>query len=808
VTSELDRLQLALPKRYTLLSELDRGGMSRVYLAREQLPDREVAIKVFDEKLSAQLGRERFVREVELTSQLGHPYIVPIHAAGDAEGALYYVMPFIRGESLRDRLEREGRLPIEDALRITEQVAGALAHAHEKGVIHRDIKPANILFHGGHAVVADFGIARALRVAEAKGTLTHAGTSLGTPDYMSPEQISGDDEVDERTDVYALACVLYEMLGGQPPFHSRTRQATLARHLADTMPSLRGLRDAVPKHIEDAIRRALSKAPVDRFSSVDDFVRALRQPSALAAKHPETGSGARRPYSAWATPWRLSGIAVLAAALGVAWNAWMADGPSPATAESQGRIGVAVVPPDNLTGDPTFDLKARALAEEVTAQLTQEPQMAPIGPNTVRYYHDLNLSPASLMDSLGVQHLLTGSLELRGGQLLARIWETGRGPDQDTPLTFDPVPLASVDSAFTEFAALIVKNFLSRHDLNARVGAARPDYGPGRDAWLQGDALLALRTPEGVRGALTRYREALRLEPTLALAYAGLSQAYALALTYRYDLGEPPYEVAARAFEAADSAILLDPALADGYAARGYINVLLEMDVDAAESDFRRADQLAPNDAGQLSWSARVLGARGSVDEALDFARRARDLDDREAGRHMAVAPLALQAGYYDEAIASAQAALQIQPDLSRASWREALALALSGRAEECVSLPLGAYELVRAICLRRAGREDLASQMVEAAGEALEEGRPANPGYLNDLAADILATYYADRGDATSAARWLTMAFQISPVGVDGYLLRSELFAPVANDPEFASTLASIRGESLSRVSELRARL
>jgi tetratricopeptide (TPR) repeat protein len=802
VTSELDRLQLALPKRYTLLRELDRGGMSRVYLAREEMPDREVAIKVFDEKLSAQLGRERFVREVELTSQLGHPYIVPIHAAGDAEGALYYVMPFVRGESLRDRLEREGRLPIEDALRITEQVAGALTHAHEKGVVHRDIKPANILFHGGHAVVADFGIARALRVAETKGTLTHAGTALGTPDYMSPEQISGEEDVNERTDLYALACVLYEMLGGQPPFHSRTRQATLARHLADTMPSLRGLRDAIPKHVEDAIRRALSKAPVDRFASVEEFVQALRNPAPAPTGRAASGvQGGHRSYPSWATPWRLAGIAVLVAAIGLAWNAWLVEEPTPAIAGSRQRVAVAVLPPENRTGDPTLEVKALSLAEEVTAQLTREPELAPIGPNTVQWYQQLGLSPALLMDSLGVDALLTGTLELRNGLLMTRVWETDRDQDQSTPLTFEPIPVTAVDSLLTSYAREIVERFMRRHGLDESFTATLPEYGSGRDAWLQGDALLALRTAEGVRGALARFQEAIRLEPTLALAYAGLSSAYALSLTYRYDLGEGPYEVAAKAFAAADSAILLDSALSDGYAARGYVNVLLEMDIDGAEADFRRAGALAPNDASQLSWSARVLAARGSVDEALDSARRARDLDDREAGRHMAVAPLALQGGYYDEALSAAQAALRIQPDLSRAVWREALALALSGREEECLSLQLGAYELVRAVCMRRAGREDLATQMVSDAEVALEEGRVVNPGYLNDLAADILATYYGDLGDAANAARWLTKAFEISPVGVDGYLLRSELFALVADDPEFASALTDARNDAKNRV-------
>jgi serine/threonine-protein kinase len=275
LASEFERLQAALPKRYTLLRELDIGGMSRVYLAREALPDRDVAIKVFDEQLSARLGRERFVREVEVTSKLSHPHIVPLYAAGEADGTLYYVMPFIGGESLRDRLAREGRLPIADAIRITHQIADALQHAHDKDVIHRDIKPANILFQSGQAVVADFGIARALRAAET-GELTVAGLSVGTPDYMSPEQAGGEGQIDGRTDTYALACVLYEMLGGQPPFLSRSPQATLARHLTDSMPSLRSIRDSVSIDVEATIRKALSKAPADRHATTMDFANELQ----------------------------------------------------------------------------------------------------------------------------------------------------------------------------------------------------------------------------------------------------------------------------------------------------------------------------------------------------------------------------------------------------------------------------------------------------------------------------------------------------------------------------------------------------
>ena len=236
-----EALQAALPERYTIEREIARTGMSRVYLARERHPDRQVAIKVLDQDLTAHLGRERFLREVDLTSSLAHPHIVPIFSAGDADGALYSVMPYIAGETLADRMERKGRLPIEESVRIALEVASALQYAHGKNVIHRDIKPGNVLLQEGHALVADFGIARVLSLAD-QGSLTQAGHTIGTPDYMSPEQAGAQEHLDGRSDMYSLGCILFAMLVGEPPFPSSSVQATLARHLTEAPRSIHGQR--------------------------------------------------------------------------------------------------------------------------------------------------------------------------------------------------------------------------------------------------------------------------------------------------------------------------------------------------------------------------------------------------------------------------------------------------------------------------------------------------------------------------------------------------------------------------------------
>ena len=272
------RLQGALADRYRLDRELGAGGMATVYLAHDLKHDRKVAIKVLRPELVHALGPERFLREIATTANLHHPHILPLYDSGrtaELSGALlYYVMPFVEGESLRERLKREKQLPLDDALRIAGQVADALSYAHGHGVVHRDIKPENILLESGHALVADFGIARAASAAGAD-RLTSTGLALGTPAYMSPEQAAGDRDVDGRTDLYSLGCVLYEMLAGQPPFSGPTVQSIAHQHLTATPPPITQLRPAVPGMVAAALERALAKNPADRFNPVGQFAEAL-----------------------------------------------------------------------------------------------------------------------------------------------------------------------------------------------------------------------------------------------------------------------------------------------------------------------------------------------------------------------------------------------------------------------------------------------------------------------------------------------------------------------------------------------------
>src|SRR3989441_10837510 len=394
MSSQLESLRAALAARYALERELGRGGMATVYLAEDLKPRRKVAIKVLKPELAAALGPERFLREIETAARLNHPHILSLHDSGEAEGLLYYVMPYVEGESLRERLKREGQLPLDEALRIAREVASAVSHAHSHDVVHRDIKPENILLSGGEAVVADFGIGRAITAA-ARDTLTGTGIAIGTPGYMSPEQTTGGARLDGRSDIYSLACVLYEMLAGDPPYVASSAQAVAARQSMDPVPRLRTVREKVPAAVEQVIGQALAKVPADRFATAAAFAEALQAAMTTAASQ----AAAHRPPAR-----RVVAVVAVVVALVGAFGVWRWRHGRPATADA---VRLAVLPFENL-GDPTRGYFADGMTDEVRGKLASLAGLQVIASTSSNQYRHTIKHPEEIGRELGVRYLLLG----------------------------------------------------------------------------------------------------------------------------------------------------------------------------------------------------------------------------------------------------------------------------------------------------------------------------------------------------------------------------------------------------------------
>src|SRR5437879_4647241 len=388
----LARLKAALADRYAIDRELGHGGTATVYLAHDLKHSRSVAIKVLRPELAAALGAERFLREIEIAARLTHPHILPLHDSGEAKGFLYYVMPFVDGESLRDRLKREPQLPVEEAVRIAREVATALSHAHSQDVVHRDIKPENILLSGGEAVVADFGIARAIVAAGAE-TLTDTGLAVGTPGYMSPEQAMAQQHIDGRADIYALGCVLYEMLAGHPPFLGTTAQEILARHTLDPVPPLRTIRPELPAAVDRALGRALAKTPADRFATPAAFIEALTQAGAALP----LARRAARPGLFVA-----AGVAALVAGyVLLTRRSGSSDGPGPS---------IAVLPFKNIGGDVSNEPFSDGMTDEITTALGKVDGLRVAARSVVFRFKGNNVVPEETGKQLHVLYVLDGGV--------------------------------------------------------------------------------------------------------------------------------------------------------------------------------------------------------------------------------------------------------------------------------------------------------------------------------------------------------------------------------------------------------------
>ena len=631
----LSQLSAAIADRYTIERELGRGGMATVYLAHDRKHHRRVALKVLHPELAYALGADRFLREIDVAANLTHPHILPLFDSGEAAGFLYYVMPYVDGESLRDHLDRETQLPIDDALQIAREVADALAYAHRQGVIHRDIKPENILLSGGHALVADFGIARALGQAGAE-RLTETGMAVGTVAYMSPEQASRERQIDGRSDVYSLGCVLYEMLAGEPPYTGPTAQAVLARRLTDPVPLVRRVRPSVPAGLEQLITKALAVLTADRFASAADFGRALAAPPAnaatsAAATHPVATSAPIPSAARHTLIWALTALLGVALATGgVLWQRSHRGG------DPSGPTRLAVLPFENH-GKPEDEYFADGMTDAVRGKLSALPALQVTPRQSSADYKRSGKKLNQIGQELGVQYLLTATVR----------WD--KAADRTSRVQVSPelieVQDASTASKWQQpFDAALTDVFQVQAEIAGRVAQAlnvvledqeqqqlahRPTADiDAYDAFLRGEAAahaLAAEDLPSFRRAAAFYEEAVARDSTFGLAWARLADAQALL----YGYGTPSPATAKVTRRALANAEHFAPTAPETYRARAEYEELVRGDFTRAFAAAEAGLARAPDHSELTAIAALQEWRLGRVGAAVARLARARTLDPR-----------------------------------------------------------------------------------------------------------------------------------------------------------------------------------
>ncbi|MEO5799556.1 MAG: protein kinase [Gemmatimonadales bacterium] len=616
----LDTLTAALADRYRIERELGAGGMATVYLAHDIKHERQVAIKVLRPDLAAALGADRFLAEVKITARLDHPHILTLIDSGEVAGTLFYVMPYVRGESLRAKLDREHQLGLDDALGIARQVASALDYSHRQGVVHRDIKPENILLQEGNAILTDFGIA--LAVSEAGGErLTGTGLSLGTPSYMSPEQAAGDRHVDARSDIYALGAVTYEMLAGEPPVTGATVQAMIAKLMTERPTSLRVLRDSVSPSVDAAVMRALAKAPIDRFATAREFSEAL-----LVMTRAVESSG---PSVAKSESWKWIGIAAGVILLS-AWAAWLFTHRSSSAAGAPGTTirSIAVMPLDNYSADSSQDYFAEGMTDELTTDLATISALRVTSRGSTMQYAGRN-RPASpeIAKALNVDAIVEGSVTRSGDKV--RITAQLIDARADKHLWAQSFERQSSDvlALQAELASAIAEaiNAQLTPGEKARLAAAPSVIPEAYDAYLRGRYFFNRPSDVNLQRAIAKFDESVRLSPTYAPAYAGLSDAY---LWAGYNEGFiTADEAKPRSRAAAERAVQLDSNSSEAHTSLGVYKAWFEHDWEGSERELRRAVSLNPSYAFAHDQLGQTLALVGHLDEAIAEGKRAIALD-------------------------------------------------------------------------------------------------------------------------------------------------------------------------------------
>jgi serine/threonine protein kinase/Tfp pilus assembly protein PilF len=667
--SMLRQMPALLADRYRIERELGAGGMATVYLAHDLKHDRAVAIKVLRDELAASIGPERFLLEIKTTARLTHPHILPLHDSGEVDGMLYYVMPYVDGETLRARMDRERRLPVADAIAITKAIADALGYAHAHGVVHRDIKPENVLFLEGVPMVTDFGIARATSNGDPR--MTSIGVAIGTPAYMSPEQSTGED-VDARSDQYALASMLYEMLTGEAPFIGPTPESILVQRFTKLPPKVTAKHPSVPRAVEVSICTAMARDATDRFPTIDKFAESL------------TSSPARPIVDV-------------------------------------NHRSVAVLPFANMSGDPSNEYFSDGVSEEIINALAQLPGVHVPARTSAFSYKGKNVDLRTIGEQLSVATVLEGSVRKSGNRIriTAQLVNVADGY-QLWSERYDR-ELTDVFAIQDEIASAIA----GKLDVTLGGGNAQLVKPPTRDiaaydVYLKGRALVRQRGAS-LPAAADAFEQAIALDPEFSAAYAGLAQA--LVLSAMWGLTRFP-AVKERASEAIDAALSRDPNSVSGHIASGILALCL-LDRERACQSFTRAVALDPSDS-----EARAIYAlydrgyiRGSYDGGLDEMDMALLGDPRGAHVHAHKGLLLAWAGRFADAADAGRRACELDPGSFYATWALVHALNVGGDLDEA------SVETEKAIArfgrhswlmmgwsagLKRAGRPDIADALFQ----------------------------------------------------------------------------------------------